>query len=325
MMSTEDFLTSLKSVLYDRTASPLAGTWALSWSVWNFKFWLIAFSGADIWVKLGMLELHVFAAGRFNHLVWYPLASTIAIIVVYPFFSWSAYLAWATYQAKLRDAKYKLDKTKRLDQKESQQLIVSSELANERANKLQSRNTALAEEVRMLNEKLGEAQNQASKPAAATPISEPKKIQRETGPAAVLPGHLDPKTTTSSQLARSIESMTKIDINDPEDSPFDANGNPKPGKLDEAMTQTTKSQFFLDLVPTESARNILLQVAQEDTIFKGEIEGVGPNRSEDAIRILLDKKLIRVDGGSDALTLSITEIGKRAAEALIQAEMLGMS
>ena len=82
---------SLNSVLNERIISPLFGTFIFSWCVWNWKIiYLTLFVSEDI-IQTNRIDYIVKNYSDPWYLFWFPLISTILLLVVYPFFSIGAY------------------------------------------------------------------------------------------------------------------------------------------------------------------------------------------------------------------------------------------
>ncbi len=92
-MNTEDAVTSIRGALQERAVSPLAGTWALSWAVINYKFFLIVFSELEVNAKMNMIEAVVFLPdwANWQRLLLYPSISAIFFIFVFPLLSRPVY------------------------------------------------------------------------------------------------------------------------------------------------------------------------------------------------------------------------------------------
>ncbi|WP_448177309.1 hypothetical protein [Pseudomonas putida] len=83
----EDITTVIKAQLYDRITSPLTGAFLFSWPIWNWKFLVILFSDLKAPEKLKFISETIFTntqQAMTNGLIL-PLASAIAILIIYPF------------------------------------------------------------------------------------------------------------------------------------------------------------------------------------------------------------------------------------------------
>jgi len=99
-----DFRKSIQSVLYERVRSPFSGAFFFSWIVWNWKliFYLI-FSNVLINDRIKFVDENYI--NIYNNLI-YPFASTVFLIVVYPFITTAGYWVWLkfkTWQIKIRN------------------------------------------------------------------------------------------------------------------------------------------------------------------------------------------------------------------------------
>lgn len=82
---------SISAILYERTTSPLFGSFVVSWSVWNWKIlYLTVFISED---RLPTHKIDYILQNYWNwvHLFWLPLFSTLILLTIVPFFSNGAY------------------------------------------------------------------------------------------------------------------------------------------------------------------------------------------------------------------------------------------
>ncbi len=99
-----DFRKSIQSVLYERVQSPVSGAFFFSWIVWNWKliFYLI-FSNVLISERINFVQENYI--NIWNNLI-YPFASTVFLIVIYPFITTAGYWVWLkfkTWQINIRN------------------------------------------------------------------------------------------------------------------------------------------------------------------------------------------------------------------------------
>lgn len=59
-MLLDDLLTSAKQTLVERLASPLLGSFAAAWCVWNYKFLVVLFSSAGVSQTFALIEKFAF-------------------------------------------------------------------------------------------------------------------------------------------------------------------------------------------------------------------------------------------------------------------------
>ena len=113
-MSMDDLIKSIKAYLYDRATSPLFGTFAISWSIWNYKFLLVLVSSMPADEKINYISIFLYPSMHacvFPGAV-YPLLTAMAFIFVYPYPARLVYSFTQNMQKELRDIKQKVeDKT----------------------------------------------------------------------------------------------------------------------------------------------------------------------------------------------------------------------
>ena len=82
----EDISNSIKAELYGRAVSPLFGAFVLSWSAWNWKFWLVVFSGMEISKKIDFIDGTLYSGWIQPALFLFfgPLITALAYIYLYP-------------------------------------------------------------------------------------------------------------------------------------------------------------------------------------------------------------------------------------------------
>lgn len=99
-----DFRKSIQSVLYERVSSPFSGAFFLSWIVWNWKLiYYLIFSNVLITERISFVQENYI--NIWNNLA-FPFASTVFLIVVYPFITTAGYWVWLkfkTWQINIRN------------------------------------------------------------------------------------------------------------------------------------------------------------------------------------------------------------------------------
>ncbi len=83
----EVIVKSAKAQLSERIASPLSGSFVISWCLWNYKFFVILFSDASVSQTFLLVDTIVFPSIWLSILkgVFLPAATTFAYIFVYPY------------------------------------------------------------------------------------------------------------------------------------------------------------------------------------------------------------------------------------------------
>ncbi len=88
----KDVVTSLKSSVIERVSSPLAGSFILSWTIWNWKLLATMLLGDE--ETSSRIQIVLTKYYDTDHLIKYPLISTIIFILFYPVLSLSAFAIW---------------------------------------------------------------------------------------------------------------------------------------------------------------------------------------------------------------------------------------
>src|SRR5579859_6638907 len=99
---TSELFKEIRLAVSERLASPLVGTYSISWVIWNFKFFLIAFSGEQISAKLILIHDQMFW-GAYGYLWTFcgPAIMTALYIFAYPYPAQFVYEFRLKFQRKL--------------------------------------------------------------------------------------------------------------------------------------------------------------------------------------------------------------------------------
>ncbi|MBL7663520.1 MAG: hypothetical protein JNM93_00190 [Bacteriovoracaceae bacterium] len=125
----EDIIKSIKSILYERVSSPLAGAFLVSFVIINWRIPLILIYGDDtsssrIWdIELYLSKVSI------CYLLFFPLLSTILFICVFPYFSNLAFEISQWWGQKTLKIRNKYEDTERLSVEQS--LKIRLELKNQ--------------------------------------------------------------------------------------------------------------------------------------------------------------------------------------------------
>lgn len=147
---------ALASIVGERLASPLTGTFALSWSLWNFKFFVILFSKNSVTDTYALIQTECFPnpfMSFFNGLVA-PLTLTMAYFYLLPVLSKIIFEEWSRTQKETKDIKQRWEDQNLLGYAEGQELRQNLRLAQ---GKLEDFDT----EVRKLKAELRQADNRS--------------------------------------------------------------------------------------------------------------------------------------------------------------------
>lgn len=132
----DDFRKSINSILYERMTSPLYGTLAISWLIWNWKI---------VYLTLFVSEKNIcgtkidYILANYNNphiLLTGPLVSTLVLITAMPLVSNGAYWLSLIYDKWKYDKKNEVEKSKLLNLEQS--IKIRNEIAEQedRFNKL---------------------------------------------------------------------------------------------------------------------------------------------------------------------------------------------
>src|SRR5690625_851597 len=154
----QDFLTSIKSYLYDRAASPLVGAFVVAWSVWNYRFFMIIFSGntenpvtkfeeIDKLFESINFSLHKWSlsiSGEIIHGLLIPSAITVIYLFFYPL------LAKPVYEHSLKKKK----ELRAIKQEQENQRLISIEESREIYRRLAQMQSKHQEEIDHYNNQI---------------------------------------------------------------------------------------------------------------------------------------------------------------------------
>ena len=123
---------SINAALYERTSSPLFGTFFASWSVINWK--IIYLTLFDSESKANGAKINYILDHYFNvhHLITYPLISTVVLLTLVPFATNGSYWLHLKFSQWRQDKKHDIEKSQRLTIEQS--LKIKVEIAKQMAN-----------------------------------------------------------------------------------------------------------------------------------------------------------------------------------------------
>lgn len=83
----DEIFTSAKTQISERIASPLIGSFAISWCLWNYKFLVILFSSATVSQTFALIHAIAFptAWSLFLNGVLLPALTAVSYIFIYPY------------------------------------------------------------------------------------------------------------------------------------------------------------------------------------------------------------------------------------------------
>lgn len=112
-----EYITSIKAILYDRVVSPLFGIFAISWTICNYKLFVVLLSDMDAVGKIVYIEYALYGDNsKWLPLLAYPTAATLFAIFVYPLLAKPVFERFTTNRASLSKRKGEID-SEYLDEK----------------------------------------------------------------------------------------------------------------------------------------------------------------------------------------------------------------
>ncbi|MDH5216633.1 MAG: hypothetical protein OEX19_02990 [Gammaproteobacteria bacterium] len=160
---------SVGSILYERVASPLYGTFFISWLIWNWKIiYLTLFIKSDRIDEI-KIDYIVKNYADIHFLVTLPVISTALLLILMPFVTNGAY--WL----HLKFYKWRSDKKNEVEMKQLLTLEQSIQLREEIANKENTFETLLTgknDEIKRLTLELETVRKQSSSVNKNEPLKE---------------------------------------------------------------------------------------------------------------------------------------------------------
>ena len=111
-MMIEETKKSIQGILTQRISSPFYGTLIVSWLLWNWKIIYLTFFVSEKIIKQNKIDYINTNYSNFNHLVLFPLISTIVILTLIPF------LTNAAFWLDLNFDKWRIDKKMEIEKKQ---------------------------------------------------------------------------------------------------------------------------------------------------------------------------------------------------------------
>lgn len=120
----ENIKESILNTLNERIASPLVGSFVISWAIWNYKTILIILSTRAVEEKILFLETNMYQDWLIvlERAFAYPLLTTIIFLFLFPYPERFVYAYWYGHKEKLRTKKQAIENKKLLTHEESRKL-----------------------------------------------------------------------------------------------------------------------------------------------------------------------------------------------------------
>ena len=162
-----EFAKSIHSILYERVTSPLFGALVVSWGFWNWKIIYLTLFISEKRIEITKIEYIVNNFNDINHVIYYPILSTIFLLTIMPIFSNGAYWLHIIFHKWKTDKKHKVEMSQLLTIEKSIQLRTElAEKEKEFDTLLSGKNTEI-EQLKLQIESI----NNAKKPSADKPSS----------------------------------------------------------------------------------------------------------------------------------------------------------
>ena len=154
---------SISATLYERTISPLFGSFFFSWVVWNWKIIIVLF-----FTNSSELEVTKFEFIDQNLLnIWagliYPILSTIFILTFYSWLSEQSYRLWLYFEKRKNEHKNRIENQKLLTIEQSMKLRLELARKEETFENLIRDKEELIQALKSENAKLLEIQKEKPK------------------------------------------------------------------------------------------------------------------------------------------------------------------
>ena len=169
----DDIFKSIKAYLYDRAASPLFGAFIIAWSIWNYRVFVIIFTGEresivskfnEIDALFKSFEVNIWNLaipinGTFYHGFLIPALLTISYLYLYPFLAKPVYEHSLKKQKELREIKQEEEKNRLLSVEESREIYKRlSEMQAEHERDVES----YTKQISSLNQSINDLEGQLS-------------------------------------------------------------------------------------------------------------------------------------------------------------------
>ena len=107
----DEILKSIKAHLYERSVSPLMGSFIVAWGVWNYKFFLVILSGMPVVDKFEMIEKTLFPTYMQMLLqgTLYPFLTAMVYLFIYPYPAKKVFEFSRNRQKEISDIKRKIE------------------------------------------------------------------------------------------------------------------------------------------------------------------------------------------------------------------------
>ena len=110
MIGVQNMVLSIAGAIRDRTSNPITGTYLLTWSITNYKLFVLLLMGTTA-PSLRLAEISILYSSNWD-VAWsvgVPLISTFLLLVVYPYITDPLIVKYRTWQVKLANSLRKVE------------------------------------------------------------------------------------------------------------------------------------------------------------------------------------------------------------------------
>lgn len=255
-MSLDNISKSLGSVIDERLSNPLVSTFAISWSIINWKFFVVLFSDNTASTTIALVK-HLCYPNWNEFWGWAvaaPISATLAYTYLLPYVSNPFLRDWRTNQQKVNGIKDMLPIEAVLTLKESLEI-------RKQQTELENTNNTLRTEVQGLRSQLFAAQEkvverESTIASMSTDVSESRSIRNH---AASVNAQLTSAQTFMAKQQRWLRSLIEVaKIDDPK----------LDDRFDQLQTYLTNSSSGIAAIGLSSAQQIRLQSVVVEAVCK---------------------------------------------------------
>ncbi|MBK3516696.1 hypothetical protein [Carboxylicivirga marina] len=148
----DEALKSIRAILYERTVSPLFGTFFFSWSLWNWKIYFVIFltetKELNGLTKFDYIDTHLlnWCCGLF-----WPAVSSLIILTGYAWLSEQAYKLWLTFDVRKNKIKNEKEEKKLLTKEQSINLRLEIDTLEQKYNDMLEKKNDIINALRKEN------------------------------------------------------------------------------------------------------------------------------------------------------------------------------
>ncbi|MDX1366806.1 hypothetical protein [Pseudomonas sp.] len=207
----EQIFGSIKNQIDERLSNPLAGSFLLSWCLWNYKFFVILFSAENVIKTFELIDIIVFPDIKTTLLkgLLYPAITSAAYIFLYPYPAKYVYEFSRNRQREISEIKRRIEEETPLTLEESRR--IRSELArieSEHTEQLDRKDREI--ERLKLQPANNESDHTIDKPTQAAPQAEEPLVESQLRILRHVE-KLDGKAPEKKLIQISSESQTKTE------------------------------------------------------------------------------------------------------------------